>query len=386
MTRRRSTGRRSASAAQGLGDALRRREDALGQEQDRDDRGRGLGLDGRRRTSKVGGDDHEAEGDRARDRLGRAADSRRRVLRPVVDTWGAWSLPAQPKTLAVVGAGASGSEIASAYAPLRHRGDLIEMLDQILPARGQGLRQGRRARLQEAGHHDLTPAPRSRGRRGREVGEGEGRRRRARGRLPRASPAAAPPTPRRSTSARRRSRPRTAARSRSTSIQRTSNPKVYAIGDLVRGPGARPQGLRGGRRRGRDDRRRRDPPGRHRPRPRRHLLPPAGRERRHDRGRRPRRPASDVKVGKFKLGGVGAAAVYDDRDGMVKIVADAEVRRDRRRPHRRQPRLRHDQRAGRRDGARGRLPGAGPHRPPPPDDLRGRAGRRPRRRRLGDAR
>jgi dihydrolipoamide dehydrogenase len=32
----------------------------------------------------------------------------------------------------------------------------------------------------------------------------------------------------------------------------------------------------------------------------------------------------DVKVGRFKLGGVGAAAVYDDRDGMVKIVADSE--------------------------------------------------------------
>jgi dihydrolipoamide dehydrogenase len=32
----------------------------------------------------------------------------------------------------------------------------------------------------------------------------------------------------------------------------------------------------------------------------------------------------DVKVGRFKLGGVGAAAVYDDRDGLVKIVAEAE--------------------------------------------------------------
>ena len=32
----------------------------------------------------------------------------------------------------------------------------------------------------------------------------------------------------------------------------------------------------------------------------------------------------EIKVGKFKLGGVGAAAVYDDRDGLVKIVADAE--------------------------------------------------------------
>ena len=52
----------------------------------------------------------------------------------VVDTWGAWSLPAQPKKIAVVGAGASGSEIASAYARLGTEVILIEMLDQILPA------------------------------------------------------------------------------------------------------------------------------------------------------------------------------------------------------------------------------------------------------------
>ena len=32
----------------------------------------------------------------------------------------------------------------------------------------------------------------------------------------------------------------------------------------------------------------------------------------------------DVKVGKMKLGGVGASAVYDDRDGIVKLVVDAE--------------------------------------------------------------
>jgi dihydrolipoamide dehydrogenase len=32
----------------------------------------------------------------------------------------------------------------------------------------------------------------------------------------------------------------------------------------------------------------------------------------------------EIKVGRFKLGGVGAAAVYDDREGLVKIVADSE--------------------------------------------------------------
>src|SRR6185295_18219162 len=52
----------------------------------------------------------------------------------VLDTWGAWSLPEQPKKIAVVGAGASGSEIASAYARFGTEVLLIEMLDQILPA------------------------------------------------------------------------------------------------------------------------------------------------------------------------------------------------------------------------------------------------------------
>ncbi len=52
----------------------------------------------------------------------------------VVDTWGAWSLAEQPQKIAVVGAGASGSEIASAYARFGTEVILIEMLDQILPA------------------------------------------------------------------------------------------------------------------------------------------------------------------------------------------------------------------------------------------------------------
>jgi len=52
----------------------------------------------------------------------------------VLDTWGAWSLPERPKKIAVVGAGASGSEIASAYARFGTEVILIEMLDQILPA------------------------------------------------------------------------------------------------------------------------------------------------------------------------------------------------------------------------------------------------------------
>jgi dihydrolipoamide dehydrogenase len=52
----------------------------------------------------------------------------------VLDTWGAWSLNERPNRIAVVGAGASGAELASAYARFGTEVLLIEMLDQILPA------------------------------------------------------------------------------------------------------------------------------------------------------------------------------------------------------------------------------------------------------------
>jgi dihydrolipoamide dehydrogenase len=52
----------------------------------------------------------------------------------VLETWGAWSLDERPNRIAVVGAGASGAELASAYARFGTEVLLIEMLDQILPA------------------------------------------------------------------------------------------------------------------------------------------------------------------------------------------------------------------------------------------------------------
>ncbi|HET7589452.1 MAG TPA: dihydrolipoyl dehydrogenase [Solirubrobacterales bacterium] len=52
----------------------------------------------------------------------------------VLDTWAAWSLAERPNRIAVVGAGASGAELASAYARFGTEVLLIEMLDQILPA------------------------------------------------------------------------------------------------------------------------------------------------------------------------------------------------------------------------------------------------------------
>jgi dihydrolipoamide dehydrogenase len=52
----------------------------------------------------------------------------------VIGTEQAWALDAPPASLAVLGAGASGAEIASAYARLGARVHLIEALDRVLPA------------------------------------------------------------------------------------------------------------------------------------------------------------------------------------------------------------------------------------------------------------
>ena len=51
----------------------------------------------------------------------------------VIGTEEAWALPERPNSLAVVGAGASGAEIASAYARLGTTVTLFEALDRVLP-------------------------------------------------------------------------------------------------------------------------------------------------------------------------------------------------------------------------------------------------------------
>lgn len=51
----------------------------------------------------------------------------------VIGTEEAWALPELPGSLAVVGAGASGSEIASAYARLGSKVTLLEGLDRVVP-------------------------------------------------------------------------------------------------------------------------------------------------------------------------------------------------------------------------------------------------------------
>jgi dihydrolipoamide dehydrogenase len=77
----------------------------------------------------------------------------------VVDTWGAWSLTEQPRKIAVVGAGASGSEIASAYARLGTEVILIEMLPQILPAEDKDIAKVVERVFKKGGIEISTGAP-----------------------------------------------------------------------------------------------------------------------------------------------------------------------------------------------------------------------------------
>ena len=240
----------------------------------------------------------------------------------VVDTWGAWSLPSQPKSIAVAGAGASGAEIASAY--IRYGTDvtLIEMLPQILPAEDKDVVRVVDRVFKKQGVKVLTGTPISdveagsksvKAKVGDEAIEVEylciagGR---------------APDTESLGLDA-AKVKTGDAGKVEIDEYQRTSNPKVYAIGDLVRGPAlahkAQEEGVVVAETIAGAPTHPVDP----------ELVPGATfchpqvasvgltEQQAKDAGK-------DVKVGKMKLGGVGASAVYDDRDGIVKLVVDGE--------------------------------------------------------------
>jgi dihydrolipoamide dehydrogenase len=240
----------------------------------------------------------------------------------IVDTWGAWSLPAQPKRLAIVGAGASGAEIASAYGRFGTEVLLIEMLDQILPLedkdmakvvqrafKGQNITvsTGTKVEAVEEGSKSVKV------RYGSEEAEVDylciagGR---------------APDTEALGLDA-AGVELEDSGRIKIDDYQRTSNSKVYAIGDLVRGPAlahkASEEGVVAAE----------TIAGAETHPVNVDLVP--GATFCHPQvasvgltEAQAKETGKEIKVGRFKLGGVGAATVYDDRDGMVKLIADAE--------------------------------------------------------------
>ena len=240
----------------------------------------------------------------------------------IVDTWGAWSLPSLPKSIGVVGAGASGSEIASAYVRYGTDVTLIEMLPQILPAEDKDIVRVVDRVFKKQGIKVLTGAPISdveagsksvKAKVGDEAIEVEylciagGR---------------APDTEALGLDV-AKVKTGDGGKVEIDEYQRTSNPKVYAIGDLVRGPAlahkAQEEGIVVAEAIAGAPTHPVDPD----------LVPGATfchpqvasvgmtEQQAKDAGK-------DVKVGKMKLGGVGASAVYDDRDGVVKLVVDGE--------------------------------------------------------------
>ena len=241
----------------------------------------------------------------------------------VVDTWGAWSLPEQPRKIAVVGAGASGSEIASAYAPPRHRGDPDRDAAADPPRRGQGHRRSRRTRLQETGDRDLhrSAGRERRGRRGSRSSSPTATNR------PRsttsASPAAAAPTPRRLGLAAAGVELDEGGKIKVDPYGQTTNPKVFAIGDLVNKKAlahkAEEEGVVAVERAGGVETQPVD----------QELL--VGATFTHPQvasvgltEAAAKEAGHEVKIGKQKISGEGAGTVYDDKDGIVKLVVDAK--------------------------------------------------------------
>jgi dihydrolipoamide dehydrogenase len=240
----------------------------------------------------------------------------------VVDTWGAWSLPEQPKRIAVVGAGASGAEIASAYGRFGTEVILIEMLDQILPAEDKDMarvveRTFKKQNITVSTGTKVESVDASKGSVKVTYGDAEAEVDYlciAGGRAPDTESLNLGEAGVETTDG---------GKIKVDPYQRTSNPKVYAIGDLVGTKAlahkASEEGVVA-------------------------VEHAAGAET-HPVDQnlvagatfcqpqvasvgmteaQAKEAGRDIKVGRFKLGGVGAAAVYDDRDGMVKIVADTQ--------------------------------------------------------------
>jgi dihydrolipoamide dehydrogenase len=240
----------------------------------------------------------------------------------VVDTWGAWSLPEQPAKLAVVGAGASGAEIASAYVRFGSEVHLIEMLDQILPAEDKDMARVVERHFKKQGINVSTGTPVENVEAGKSSVKLSYGDQSAEVDYLVIAGGRAPDTEALNLEA-AGVKTGDGGKIEIDEWQRTANEKVYAIGDLVRGPAlahkASEEGVVAAERIAGVDTHPVDV----------RLVAGATfcepqvasvgltEEQAKETG-------AEIKVGKFKLGGAGASVVYDDREGLAKIVADAK--------------------------------------------------------------
>ena len=238
----------------------------------------------------------------------------------VIDTWGAWSLEKLPKALVVAGGGASGSEIASAYARMGVKVTLVEMLDQILPAEDADMVRVVERQFKADGIEVMT------GTKVEGVSETKtGVKVTAGGKEIKADHLAIAGGRRADTEALGLDAAGVKTEDNGKiavdDYQRTSAEGIYAIGDLVRGPAlahkASEEGVVAVE---------------HAAGVETHPVDIgliAGATFCHPQvasvgltEAKAKEEGREVKVGKFKLGGAGASVVYDDRAGLVKIVAD----------------------------------------------------------------
>jgi dihydrolipoamide dehydrogenase len=237
----------------------------------------------------------------------------------VLDTAAAWLLDDKPAKLAVIGAGASGTEIASAYGRLGTEVTLLEALDQILPledkdiARTAARELGKQMKIVTGAKIDKVDA----GKKSVSIDWGEGAQEFdyvaiAAGRAPDVEALGL----------------KEAGiellengQIKVDSHQKTSKDGIYAIGDIVPGPWLAHKASEEGviaveAAAGMD------------PHPLDHDAIPAvtfcypqvasfglTEEQAKEQG-------FDVAVGKIPMGAVGAPTVYGDRGGMIKIVGD----------------------------------------------------------------
>jgi dihydrolipoamide dehydrogenase len=237
----------------------------------------------------------------------------------VLDTQGAWLLHELPKKLAVIGAGASGTEIASAYGRLGTEVVLLEALPQILPLEDEDIAKaaareiGKQVKIVTGANVEKVDVTKK----GVSIDFGEGKQDFdyvviAAGRAPDAE---ALNLAEAGIETDERGQVKVDGR------QKTSRDGVYAIGDMTPGPALAHKASEEGviaveAAAGMD------------PHPLDHSSIPAATFSSPQVAsfglteKQAKEAGYDVAVGKVPMGAVGAPTVYGDRGGMIKIVGD----------------------------------------------------------------
>jgi dihydrolipoamide dehydrogenase len=240
----------------------------------------------------------------------------------VVDTSGAWLLNEQPKSMAVVGAGASGAEIASAFGRFGTDVILLEMLDQVLPVEDAEIAKVVQRELKKQNVNVVTGTavedvkPSAKG-----VEFAYGGERAAVDYLCIAA-GRAPDTEGLGLDA---AGVKTGERGmiEVDERMRTSADGIYAIGDLVHGPALAHKASDEGIIAVEDAAGNKTHPLSYEDIPGATFCHPQVASFGLTEAQATER-GNDVVIGRFPMGGVGAPTVYGDRTGMVKIVGDAK--------------------------------------------------------------